>query len=300
MIRFRQILCPVDFSLFSRRALDHAAVLARWYEAQLTVLHVSPLMPTVFALPPAMTPAALPSFDQEALGLELLTFVSETLKGKPTPTLVVRAGAPATTILDFADEIKADLVALGTHGRTGFERFMLGSVADKVIRKAACPVLTVPHHAADRPEGPLFGRILCAVDFSPASDRAAQYALSLAQEAIGCLTMLHVKEWIPDRDAFEDYPDFDVDHFRRSLLADARVRVEALVPEGARDWCEPETRVVCGKPYQEILRVAHNDVVDLIVLGIHGHGPIDRMLLGSTTQQVVRQAACPVLTIRMT
>jgi nucleotide-binding universal stress UspA family protein len=104
-------------------------------------------------------------------------------------------------------------------------------------------------------------------------------------------------EWLPD-DSFAKYPNFDVDHYHRSILADARTRVEALVPEEARNWCEPETRIVCGKPYQEILRVANNDVADLIVLGVHGYGPIDRMLFGSTPQQVVRQATCPVLTIR--
>jgi nucleotide-binding universal stress UspA family protein len=297
VIRFRQILCPVDFSPFSRRALDHAAVLARWHEAELTVLHVSPLLPTMLGLEPAVSAATLAPFDRETLGRDLLEFVGETAKTKPVPQLLIRSGPAAATILDYATETKADLVVLGTHGRTGFERFMLGSVTEKVVRKAACPVLTVPPRAADGPERPVFARILCAVDFSEASNRAAQYALSLAQEAKGRLTMLHVVEWLPD-ESFAKYPSFDVDHYRRSLLTDARARVEELVPEEARNWCEPDTRVVCGKPYQEILRIAHNDAADLIVLGVHGRGPIDRMLFGSTTQHVVRQAACPVLTIR--
>lgn len=109
--------------------------------------------------------------------------------------------------------------------------------------------------------------------------------------------MLHAVEWLPDK-SLEDYPGFDADRHRRSLLEDVRKRVEALVPEEARNWCEPDARIVCGKPYQEILRVAHTDAADLIVLGVHGHGPIDRMLFGSTAQQVVRQAECAVLTVR--
>jgi nucleotide-binding universal stress UspA family protein len=297
VIRIQQILCPADFSPFARRALDHAAVLARWYEAQLTVLHVSPLMPTLFGMEPAVNAATLAPFDREALGRELLKFVGETVNATPRPQLLVRSGPAAATILEYAAESKTDLIVLGTHGRTGFERFMLGSATEKVVRKATCPVLTVPPGASEGPERPTFGRIVCAVDFSPASDRAAQYALSLAQEAKGRLTMLHVVEWLPD-ESFAKYPGFDANHFRKSLLTDARARTEALVPEDAQAWCEVDTRIVCGKPYQEILRVAHNDAADLVVLGVHGRGPIDRMLFGSTPQQVVRQAQCPVLTIR--
>jgi nucleotide-binding universal stress UspA family protein len=297
VIRIRQILCPVDFSPFARRALDYAAVLARWYEAELTVLHISPLMPTLFGMEPAVNAATLAPFDREALGRELLKFVGETANATPRPQLLVRSGPAAATVLGYAVENNTDLIVLGTHGRTGFERFMLGSVTEKVVRKATCPVLTVPRSASETPERPLFGRILCGVDFSPASDRAARYALSLAQEAKGHVTLLHVLEWLPDA-SFAKYPGFDVDHFRRSLRTDARARTEALVPEEARAWCDVDARVVCGKPYEEILRIAHDDAADLVVLGVHGHGPIDRVLFGSTPQQVVRQAQCPVLTIR--
>jgi nucleotide-binding universal stress UspA family protein len=254
-------------------------------------------MPTLFGMEPAVNAATLAPFDREALGRELLKFVGETANATPRPQLLVRSGPAAATVLGYAVENNTDLIVLGTHGRTGFERFMLGSVTEKVVRKATCPVLAVPRSASESPQRPLFGRILCAVDFSPASDRAAQYALSLAQEAKGHVTLLHVVEWLPDA-SFAKYPGFDVDHFRKSLLADARARTEALVPEEARAWCEVDTRVVCGKPYQEILRIARNDDADLVVLGVHGHGPIDRMLFGSTPQQVVRQAECPVLTIR--
>ena len=175
---------------------------------------------------------------------------------------------------------------------------MLGSVTEKVVRKAPCPVLTVPRGASEGPGRPDFARILCAVDFSPASDRAAQYALSLAQEAKGRSTLLHVVEWLPD-EAFAKYPGFDVDHFRKSLLTDARLRTEALVPAETRDWCETDMRVACGKPYQEILRVARNDAADLIVLGVHGQGP-DRphALRIHPTAGRCDQAECPVLTIR--
>ena len=297
MIQIRRILCPVDFSEFSRRALDHAAALSRWYEAALTVVHVSPLTPTVFGLEPAPSEAMLAPFDREAVGRELRTFVGETAESRPEPQLRVLAGPTVGTILSLASETATDLIVLGTHGRTGFERFMLGSVTEKIVRKASCPVLTVPRRAEGAPEKALFGRILCGVDFSDASRRAADYALSLAQEAKAHVTLLHVVEWLPD-ESFSKYPQFDLDHYRRTLLTDARAKLDELVPEDARNWCEPDTRLLCGKPYEEILRIAAEERSDLIVLGVHGRGPVDRMLFGSTPQAIVRQATCPVLTIR--
>jgi nucleotide-binding universal stress UspA family protein len=297
VIQIRRILCPVDFSEFSRRALDHAIALSRWYEAELTILHVSPLMPTIFGLEPAPSEAMLAPFDREAVGRELAAFVGSTPQLRPAPQLRVLEGPAVGTILAVAAEAGADLIVLGTHGRAGFERFMLGSVTEKVVRRAPCPVLTVPRRAEGAPERALFGRILCGVDFSDASRRAVDYGLSLAQEAKAHVTLLHVVEWLPD-ESFSKYPQFDVDHYRRTLMTEARAKLEELVPEDARNWCDPDTRLVSGKPYQEILRVAGQEHSDLIVLGVQGRGPVDRMLFGSTVQAIVRQAACPVLTIR--
>lgn len=297
MLHIRRVVCPVDFSPISKRALDHAAVIARWYEAELVVLHVTPLMPTIFGFPAAVDTAAVESADAEAVIPELTGFVAEAETMVSATQTVVRSGSPAVEILRYAAEAEADLLVLGTHGRTGFERLMVGSVTEKVLRKAPCPVLTVPPHCEGQPERPVFGRILCGADFSEASDRAVQYGLSLAQEANGRLTLLHVVDWMPDKDLAK-YPQFDPAAYRQFVTREARRRLERLVPEEARNWCEPDLRISCGKPYREILRVAAEDQADLIVLGVHGVGPIDRMLFGSTTQHVVRQALCPVLTIR--
>ena len=254
-------------------------------------------MPTLFAPDPAMSAATLGVFDRETLRRDLLKFVGETMGSKAAPEIVLRSGAAAPEILHYAAETSTDLVVLGTHGRTGFEHFMLGSITEKVVRRAPCPVLTVPRGDDRQPESPLFSRILCGVDFSETSDQAASHALSLAQEAKGRLTLLHVLEWMPDR-TLAEYPQFNLEQYRRSLISDARTRLEALVPEEARNWCEANARVAYGKPYQEILRIAREDAADLIVTGTHGSGPLDRMLFGSTAQHLVRQAVCPVLTIR--
>jgi nucleotide-binding universal stress UspA family protein len=102
---------------------------------------------------------------------------------------------------------------------------------------------------------------------------------------------------MPDKDMAK-FPQFDASAYRRAVTTEARRRLEALVPDEARNWCEPDIRIGCGKPYREIVRIADEEGADLIVLGVHGAGAVDRMLFGSTTQHVVRQALCPVLTVR--
>jgi nucleotide-binding universal stress UspA family protein len=298
MISIHRILCPVDFSEASRRALEHAAALARWYEARLFALHVVPLVPTTLSFPPAISAATMEPVPPEAFHAELRRFVAPAADTVPAET-VVMSGDPARTVLEQARALEADLVVLGTHGRSGFERLVLGSVAEKVLRRATCPVLTVPPAVAEHPATarPPYQRILCPVDFSATSDRALRYAFSLAEEAKARLTVLHVLEWFPEQE-IREHRHFDVPEYRRFLEEDARRRLAEAIPEDVRTWCEPVEKVGCGKPYREILRVAAEDRSDAVVMGVHGRGALDVALFGSTTNQVVRQAHCPVLTVR--
>jgi len=297
VIGMRRIVCPVDLTPFSRRALEHAAVLARWYEAELVAFHVTPLLPTILGFPPGSSPRGLEPSEAELVCRELRQFVAHATAGLPRVEVAVRVGEPASEILQYARESAADLVVMGTHGRTGFDRLMLGSVTEKVLHKASCPLLTVPLQAPRHRERPLFAHVLCAVDFSPVSERAAAYALSLSQEAEGRLTLLHVVESLPS-ETLVALPQLDPASYLERKSIEARARLEKLVPEEARHWCQPSSRTTCGKPYREILRIAEEEQADIVVLGVHGHGALDRTLFGSTTQRVVRHAACPVLTIR--
>ena len=296
MITLRRILCPVDFSEFSKRALDLALVIARWYEAELVVVHVVPIVPTVLPFPSAAVPD-VGALDPQVAGRELQGFVDAAGSPTPRPQTIVRMGASAPAILDLARDVNADLLVLGTHGRSGFERLMLGSVTEKVMLKATCPVLTVPRAVEGGAQAPVFRRIVCGMDFSEASLRGLKFALSLCAEAGGRLTLLHAVEWMPEA-SLPGLPQFDLQQFGASLVSDAQTRLEQLVPAETRDWCEVNASVRVGKPYVEILRTAAEDSADLIVLGVQGRGPLDRMLFGSTTQHVVRTAACPVLTVR--
>jgi len=296
MITLRRLLCPVDFSDFSKQALDLAMVIARWYEAEIVVVHVVPIVPTVLPFPSATIPD-VGALDPQVAGRELQSFVEAAGPAPPRPQTIVRMGAPAPVILDLAREVNADLLVLGTHGRTGFERLMLGSVTEKVMLKATCPVLTVPRAVDGGAQAPVFRRIVCGMDFSEAALRGLKFALSLCAEAGGHLTLLHAVEWMPEA-SLPGLPEFDLKQFGASLVSEAQSRLEQLVPAETRDWCEINSSVRIGKPYVEILRTAAEESTDLIVLGVQGRGPLDRMLFGSTTQHVVRKAPCPVLTVR--
>jgi nucleotide-binding universal stress UspA family protein len=213
-------------------------------------------------------------------------------------------GSTAAEILAKADAMPADLIVLGTHGRSGFERLVLGSVTERVLRKAGCPVLTVPKGVPDVVPAPavLFKRIVCAVDFSDCSLHALNFAISLAQEADGRLTVVHVIELPPDvpREVHENV--FASPRSLREYIAlaeeDARARLKNAIPESVLAYCTVDTVLTTGKPYREILRIAEEQTSDLLVIGIHGRGAIDRLLFGSTAQHLVRLASCPVLTLR--
>jgi nucleotide-binding universal stress UspA family protein len=295
MIDVRRILCPVDFSPHSLSALQHGVSLARWYEAELTILHVVPLLPAVFTLPAGgLSTAPLPRFDSAAVCREVRDFAQPAIVGVGAE-IEIREGSAAAEILDYVSEADVDLVVLGTHGRTGFERFMLGSVTERVLRRAPCPVLTVPRAEEEHGE-PLFKNVLCGVDFSEASSRAARYALSLAQEGRSRLTLLHVVDWMSEEELAR-YPHLDPAGYQKLWMSEAGERLETLVPEDARTWCEVSTQVACGKAHREVLRIAADEHVDLIVMGVHGRDAIDLLLFGSTIQHVVRHATCPVLTV---
>ena len=305
-IEIDRILCPIDFSDTSRHALDHAATLARWYGARLMLAYVHPTLVIAPMAPglPLMPGVILTVDDRKAVEESLESFGREEIGDRLPVSRHVLEGDAAREITAFARDCGPQLIVIGTHGRSGVERFVMGSVAERVLRTASCPVLTVPPRVPDRVPLPtaLFRRIVCAIDFSPCAMQGLTYALSIAQESGGALTVLHVAELLP-----EDVPGLsesgtNLPHTFRDYLARARAeraaQLDAAVPSGVREYCEVDTMMTSGKPYREILRVASETTSDLIVLGVHGHGALDRLFFGSTTEHVVRAATCPVLTIR--
>jgi nucleotide-binding universal stress UspA family protein len=299
MTDIKRILCPVDFSEFSRHAVDHAVALARSYGATVTALHVIPSLPMLIPTggDGLYPPIAFTPDDLEQFRTELRSFVADGSAAVRMDT-VVEQGAPAQEILRHAAALPADVIVMGTHGRSGFERLLVGSVTERVLLKARCPVLTVPRHAPDAvPAGPvLFARILCAVDFSPSSDKALEYAGSLASQAHGHLTVMHVIEPVPMTEPVM-MGGSGTQEFDRVALDVGRTILHEAVGDGVRASCTVTELVSRGKPYREILRVAEEEKAELIVIGAHG-GAVGLGSFGSTTNHVVRRATCPVFTLR--
>lgn len=303
MIEIRQILCPIDFSEFSRHALDHAVAIARRYDSTITVFNVCPLVPAaVYAPGTPILPVSVPTpGDLDALLASMKRFVETEVGAHATLRFEIGEGDPASEILYRATAIPSDLIVMGTHGRSGFERLVLGSVTEKVIQKAACPVLTVPRPIEDVVPMPaeIFKRVLCAIDFSDASLKALEYTLSLAQHGGTQLTLVHVVEVSPTPRS-DAPPDGESRALGAYVAAAAQARAEQLdrvVPDSIRACCTVERMLAIGKAHREILRIAAERNSQLIVLGAHGFGAA-QLLFGSTAHQVVRQARCPVLTIR--
>ena len=303
MIEIRQILCPIDFSDFSRHALDHAVAIARRYGSTITVLNVCALVPaTAYAPGTPIMPVTVPTpGDLDALLAAMKRFVESEIGLTVPMRFEIGEGDAAWEILERASALPSDLIVLGTHGRSGFERLVLGSVTEKVIHKSACPVLTVPRPVEDVVSLPqkLFTRILCAIDFSDTSLRAFEYALSLAEERDAQLTLVHVVEVSPAPQS-EAAAGVEARTLGAYVAAAAEARAEQLqrlVPDSARAYCTIESTLAIGKAHREILRIAVERESDIIILGAHGFG-VTQLLFGSTAHQVVRQARCPVLTIR--
>lgn len=290
MERFSRILCPVDLSDISQTALQHAAVVAGWYHSQVTVLHVC-------------NPIVVPATDWARAGLdmsamltdderrELVAKVDTCVKqaGIGQADVVVEHGPPAKQILAAATSLPADLIVIGTHGASGFEHLMLGSITEKVLRQAQCPVLTVPPRTRATSTMP-FARILCPVDFSESSLAALDAAVSMTAKGGADLTVLYALDW-----PSEDFGPFTPE-YRLDIERSAREELSRLV--AARHAPRAHLQLASGKAYREILAAAADGKADVIVMGVHGRNALDLMLFGSTTNQVVRRATCPVLTLR--
>ena len=300
MVRFTRILYPTDLSAEAAPALAYAASLARWYKASLTVLHVVPTLDAIQVPPEALgesTHVAYPP-SQDAIVADMRrTLTLDRFDGLDLD-VCVETGDPDRVIVDQALARGASLVVMGTHGRRGFDRLFHGAVAERVLRRAPCPVLMIPPHVTPAPEDPIFTRILCPIDFSPASHQAFGFALDLASQSNGAVTAFHVLEWMADDDP-APYGPFNVAAYRGHLEADAEARLTTLADSEPHPWCEVTPVVATGRSHREILAQAEALDANLIVMGSQGRGGMGGVFFGSTTQHVVRAAECPVLVVRV-
>jgi nucleotide-binding universal stress UspA family protein len=287
-IALKNILFATDFSPAAEAALPYAIGLAKQYGAKVHGLHVR--FPATY---PIVGPEALPVVLQAAE--EQARFevqqLHEMLASVPHEVTVVE-GDLWPALSEIVNQQKADLIVMGTHGRTGMTRALLGSAAEETFRKAAVPVLTVGPHVSRNTERRLaMKQILFATDFSPESLAALPFAVSVAQEHQSNLTLLNVTGKTEVGELVH------AGQYAESTLR----RLQALVPAEAEMWCEPKCRVEQGPEAEKILEVALALGADLIVLGVRapqGGVGATTHLLRSIAHQVVANAQCPVLTVR--
>jgi nucleotide-binding universal stress UspA family protein len=223
MLKIEHILCPVDFSEFSARAYDYAYSLARHYGARLYLEHVIQALGAVYPYDDFPEMAATNIYENLSRKAEKRLqemMQKRSLTGPETEAVVDRGYVPES-ILAFAENKHADLIVMGTHGRRGLDRLMMGSVTESILRKAPCPVLAVRRPAHDfvdptNPEDSVrIRKILFCLDFSPPSLHALPYALSFAQEYEADLTLLHVLEEPP-----EENQQLKTEEIRKELAAE--------------------------------------------------------------------------------
>lgn len=288
-MRLKKVLCPVDFFKASSQAFDYAVKLAANYGARVHALYVIvPVIPSAYdsALNMADLTADLEKQARNSLG----KLKAKAEQVQVAITTEVRFGDADREILRSVETQKADLVVMGTHGRRGFERLVMGSVAERMMRHCSVPLIIVGPGRKPGSAPPNIRRILVTTDFSEGTSDAVAYALSIARECRAKLTLLHVLHDIA-ADVAGKYHD--------ALVRGIETQMQKLIPEEALDWCEVETRIEEGLPFKVISQIVKSGAFDLLVMNIHGKGMLDRALLGSTAERTLRTAAafCPVLLI---
>jgi nucleotide-binding universal stress UspA family protein len=300
---FKNLLFATDFSLCSEAALPYVRAIAERYGSTVHIIHV--LTPEPMVEVPLDWCPELDADRDDALAA-MKTLAARVSFGKSAFTTTVGKGQLWDVLAGVIEEKSIDLIVLGTHGRRGLRKMLLGSVAEQVFRLASCPVLTVgPQTTHEGAVDANFATILYATDLSFGSLRALPYAASLARLNKSHLIVVHA---IPSSmeivaDNFDNVGPATVQisaEFIADALAGSRRQVENLISAEDMQDLNPEIIVECGAGDETILRIANRKQADLIVMGAHRSrvGSIATHLPWATASEVVCQAHCPVLTVR--
>ena len=273
---FQRILLITDFSACSEAAVPFARIMAERYDASVVVAHVVPGAGA--ATEETTRNKADAAQEAEA---EMREFIARNPLGEVPVETVIERGPVAEALAALIKKQGIDLIAVGTHGRSGVGKLLLGSIAQRIFNVASCPVLSVSPRAG-KPFGAAarFPRILYPTDFSEESLVALPYALSLARTDDSALVLLHAASEPPRQEVMQEY-------YRR---------LNALVPSHARKWCKSDALVTVGEPAEAILKSALEQNADLVVISAHRaegafHVPL------TTAYQVVARVHCPVLRV---
>jgi len=319
----KKIMCAVDFSDSTNEILGYSVALCKEFHAKLFLVHIVDDLNISFIDSGVVIDDGILQEQHISKAQELLGNLAKDLTIEHE--IVISKGNSADKIRQLALKEQIDMVITATHGKSGFERLLIGSVTEKLIKIIHCPLLVI------RTKGPDFilgdssemklKKILVGCDFSADSKLAFDYGLSLAQEFQADIYLAHVikpTEYVDLKPA--DYINVlpgnylvwgasDYYEIQKKLTAENREKINILrsrlekqlhlmVPEECQVWCTPHTTLLFGEPYRELIKYAKESEIDMIVLGVRGHTLLEKLTVGSTTDRVIRDAPCPVLAVR--
>ena len=279
MLRFRKILCPVDFFPASLKAYDYAVKLASHYKARVHLLHVvAPIISAAYE-GTVIVEDLMPELQRDS-DRQLQKLKAKAAKAKVPVGTEVRSGTIDEEILRAAVSQRADLIVMGTHGRRGFQRWLLGSVMERMMRHSPVPLLVTGSITKTLSVPPKISRILVTTDLSVGTPDALAHAFSIARECAAKVTLLHV---LPDL-SFELGSEIT-----GPMVAKIQAKLDKLVP--ADLTANVRARIEVGIPYRIIHQTIETEKPGLLVMNIHGKAMLDRALLGSTAERVLRSAS---------
>jgi nucleotide-binding universal stress UspA family protein len=328
-------MCAVDFSDFTNTAIAYSIALSREFNAKLFLVHVViEVEPLLKSSEIAIDVQALQKAHMDNAFEQLAALLKKT---DVSHEILIAKGDPADRIRALALEHQADMIITATHGNSGIKRLLLGSVTEKLIKTIHCPLLVLntlkfdlqSSETSNETSGAASGatpdiklkKIMVGCDFSQDSKLAFDYGLSLAQEFQAELYLTHVVKPSENLELkASDYIDItptdyvkwrSSDYFemqkrsldeKREKFNQLRENLEKqlyfMVPEESRNWCTPKTTLLDGEPYKEMINYAQQEKIDMIVLGIRGHTLWEKLMVGSTTDRIIRQSPCPVLAVQ--
>jgi nucleotide-binding universal stress UspA family protein len=294
-MKFQKILVPIDFSEFSSNALKYAIGLAEKFHSNLILLHAVVLFEDDvneeerFQEYEEWVRKREKNIDAHMKKNEL----KANQKGISVDSVILRSVSAADAILEYLNDHSCDLIIMGTHGRTGLKHIFLGSVAEKIVRLSPIPVLSVHRSVQDFK----IENIIAPIDFSIYSKNAADYAISIAQNFNAQVNFIHVieKEIHPSFYAAGVESIFQIDNGLQDRVVQ---NLRGFLEEQVNSDIKPGFMVKEGRAHREIVEYAKEEKADLIVISTHGLTGLEYLLLGSTTEKVVRWAICPVLTLK--
>jgi nucleotide-binding universal stress UspA family protein len=284
MIHIQKILVPVDFSEPSKKAVNYGLSLALEFDSRLILAHIAKYDPVAFEQSKADLLELIPPDCREVLNFEL----------------IVKSGDVRSEIIGIIEDREVDLVVMGTHGRPYFERLLLGSVTDRVLRKVHVPIMTVSHLDPEKEihkPGPVpLQRILYATDLSDGSEQGFEFSIRLARGLDASVLVAHV---IQPADAL--LHGFETAAFLPNYADEVRAQAEeklARMVGLVSDGRVPVTTIVAdGVPYETLNTLAAEHKADLVILNVRNKGLLERAVIGTTAERVIRTATVPVLSL---